>query len=552
MRRDLGPFVWSHSYRGQFVFSINSIRNGKEFTAVSVYFASSIVILQAMPYNSSEAKRQMLAECRAYYRGNRKELFTIDEFDRTYQPTDAIYWYTRSCFLYRTINRVLRTEDILAQYTFRYFIVDMCSRLEEAAAVTRAHYTKPFQVYRGTKISRDEVDQLYVGMLVAPNGFFSSSGCLDVAHRFIGIDPITNLSPCQSREERRQYALLEIEIDLNHLPDNTVADVSGQSILPDEHEIIFNLGTAFIITEINYDVERHIWCIHMIPSSEVARINNDYKAYIRKRLTEIEPRLLFGNVLVDMSSNLIGALRYFHRLLRSVALHDEQRPNIYYHLARIYRYMGKYQQAILYYRCAKLLQRRRLPQSNLDYCRTLAGIGSVFSEIGDSIRAVALYTRVWAAFRQMLPEDHIEIGHISHQLAYAYWQERQYEHALLLVSRSLSFFRRKMPANHPGEAQALHTMGLVQHALGHREQAINCFEQALHIRESLQAKNAPATAYECYQLSVIYAEQIDEHEIAMQYAQRALSICQASLPAKNIRLRQLVEYVQHLSQHRDA
>ncbi|CAF3706570.1 unnamed protein product [Rotaria sp. Silwood1] len=47
-------------------------------------------ILKNMP-KTSEAKKTMVTTCQNYYRGNLTELANIDEFDRTYKLTDAIY-----------------------------------------------------------------------------------------------------------------------------------------------------------------------------------------------------------------------------------------------------------------------------------------------------------------------------------------------------------------------------------------------------------------------------------------------------------------------------
>src|SRR5690349_18860677 len=118
-----------------------------------------------MSYNSSDAKQEMLAECRKCYYNDQHTLALIDKFERTYRSADVILWYTRSCFLYRLINRALRTEDNLVVYKFRYFIIDLCIHLEETA-LTSVNYAKTFQVYRGSKISRIEVEKLQVGSLV--------------------------------------------------------------------------------------------------------------------------------------------------------------------------------------------------------------------------------------------------------------------------------------------------------------------------------------------------------------------------------------------------
>ena len=72
----------------------------------------------AMPYKSSEAKRQMLDEIHAFYRGKSKPLSDIHRFSRTYNSFDAINWYTKSGFLYNVVNRALRTEDIRVFYIF--------------------------------------------------------------------------------------------------------------------------------------------------------------------------------------------------------------------------------------------------------------------------------------------------------------------------------------------------------------------------------------------------------------------------------------------------
>ena len=431
----------------------------------------------AMDHDSPRAKQQLITELRAHCRGNKQQLAMINKFKSSYHAADAILWYTKPCFFYRLVNSALRTGDALDLYTFRYFIVDMCRSLKKAAVNIRDLYAEPFCVYRGAHLSRNEVEQFQVGTLVATNGFFSSSQYKDVAEQFLGIDAVTGKSPSRNRDDVKQYVLFEIDVDLVNYPDTIVADVSNKSTVPDENEMIFDLGTTFVITHIFYDTEHYVWHVRMTLSSEVAQIHLDYTKYIQKRLTEIDAALLFGNILADMLSEYRGTLSYFHRLLRTIDADDGNRPNIYFHLARVYRYLKKYQQAITYYRCAKLLQRRTMPQSNFDYARTLSGLGVIYLEMGDSTKATCLLKKGLVIKRLVLPEDHIEIAHSANRLAEAYWQEKQYESALDLLLKTLSFFKRKMPNNHPCEAQALHIMGLVKHVMGNRGEALNYFQR---------------------------------------------------------------------------
>ncbi len=199
----------------------------------------------AMDNKSSEAKRLMLNECRLYCRGNIGEMNLIDEFARTYQSTDAIKWYTRPCFLYRVVNKALRTEDVRALYIFRYFIVDMCKCLEKLSKDMISQHMTSFRVYRGSKLSRSEVEQLHIGTLIATKGFLSSSRNLDVAGLFLGIDPVTGMTISRSREDQRQFVLFEIDVNLIDSSDTIVGDVANTSSIQSENEIIFSLGKYF-------------------------------------------------------------------------------------------------------------------------------------------------------------------------------------------------------------------------------------------------------------------------------------------------------------------
>ncbi|CAF4267683.1 unnamed protein product, partial [Rotaria sordida] len=74
-------------------------------------------------------KQQMIEFCQHYYRGNEKELKFIHEFEHDYKSNLAIKWYTNDTFLYRIVNKALRTEDIEQLRIFRFFIADLSFNL---------------------------------------------------------------------------------------------------------------------------------------------------------------------------------------------------------------------------------------------------------------------------------------------------------------------------------------------------------------------------------------------------------------------------------------
>ncbi|CAF1486290.1 unnamed protein product [Rotaria sp. Silwood1] len=347
-----------------------TLRDVRHELAVFMWRQVFKIMVKTMPH-TLDARQELIDQCRLYYNGNQSQLTKIDEFERDYNPTDAVRWYTKSCFLFRSLSKALRTEDLGSLYTFRYFISDLCTILE--ATRDKRNIT---QVYRGGQMNKDEIENYSVGTIVATNGFLSTSRDLLVAKRFIGLDIITEKSPNgpqDNYEVQKSGQPRRVNIDWDRSPDINVADISVQSDFPDENEVLFDIGTTFEITAINYDCEHYLWHIEMQPSMEVAQLNREYEHYIRQRLTETNSTLLFGILLTDMGE-YEQAANYFQHLLAHMFDDHEDRPNVYYSAARIYRFTNQYEKALEFFRRAELLQRAKLPESNFDLARTLAGI----------------------------------------------------------------------------------------------------------------------------------------------------------------------------------
>jgi tetratricopeptide (TPR) repeat protein len=495
----------------------------------------------ATPHNSPEAKEQMLKECRKVYRGNRHELIEIKKFEETYRAHDAIRWYTKPCFLFRLINNALRSEDPFALYTYRFFIFDLSAKL----AIERRTSIEPFSLYRGAKFHQEEIEQLSIDSLVAVNGFFSSSRKRHVAETFIDLCPITGKSPSRSRNDNVQYVLFEILIDWSVSPDCIVADAHTQSYVEDEEEMIFDLGTTFVITSINYDSEHFLWNINMTASSEAVQYVKEYHAYISERLKEFDANVLFGRILITNLAEYSHALTFYHTLLRTIPADSEERPNIYFELARTYRFLGEHKKAIACFRAVLLLQRRYLPHWKYAYGVTLAGLGTVYLEMEDSKKALDVLEKASICFSDYPLDYNYETIFHANRLSYAYYLEKQYERAHNLLITALDAYKRKMPSDHPSHAQAWHNMGLVQRALGKRDESLIAFKEALRMRKSRLSADHPYIARTHYQMSLLY-EELGEMKLALEHAKAALSVRKIRLPPKHDEFKESVQLVDRL------
>jgi hypothetical protein len=210
-------------------------------------------ILMNMPQPPT-ACNEMLAECRLACINDPIELEKIDEFREKYKPEDAIYWYTCESFLYRLLNRALRTEDIDIIFKFRMIVIDLCRQLAQLFEST--NYTIPtLTVYRGQRMAPSEMKKLCnnIGGLISMNSFVSTTLNEATTRRF--------LQESKHGQQEQTVAVLfklTLDVEIARKTNKPFADIRNQSYFPLEEEILLSMGTVFRIEKINQE-SSDIW-----------------------------------------------------------------------------------------------------------------------------------------------------------------------------------------------------------------------------------------------------------------------------------------------------
>jgi hypothetical protein len=91
----------------------------------AAHFMRSQMLLETLlhvPSPSNNSHKDLFEEARRLYINNQFSLDVITEFERDYQAEDHIKWHTRDSFLYRLVNKALRTQDICLIFKFRFLI----------------------------------------------------------------------------------------------------------------------------------------------------------------------------------------------------------------------------------------------------------------------------------------------------------------------------------------------------------------------------------------------------------------------------------------------
>ncbi|CAF3899832.1 unnamed protein product, partial [Rotaria sordida] len=190
------------------------------------------------------AKQQLIDTCEKYYCNSKHDLIMIERFRATFKPEDAIKWYTTNCFLFRLLNRALRTEDVNLLFAFRFYIIVLCKAL--ANEKQKLLSNTDLKLFRGQKMAVTEFESLQkrIGSFITTNGFLSTSLDADVALMFAG-----HGAPCPE-----SYCIILFEIQVNASVESVIfASIDNDSDFIDEKEVLFSLNTEFKIESINYD-----------------------------------------------------------------------------------------------------------------------------------------------------------------------------------------------------------------------------------------------------------------------------------------------------------
>ncbi|CAF1029492.1 unnamed protein product [Rotaria sordida] len=150
------------------------LRDLSKESASFLWHQMLIHVLQQMSQDD-QSKTDILDQCEQYYHWNEDELKKIKEFRQHYRREKAIQWYTRNSFVYKSLNKALRTENIKLIYTFRFFIIDLCLILEQKHVQLKDQNS--FTTYRGLTIPMEELEKwkMNLGQILSINSFFSTS-----------------------------------------------------------------------------------------------------------------------------------------------------------------------------------------------------------------------------------------------------------------------------------------------------------------------------------------------------------------------------------------
>ncbi|CAF1314566.1 unnamed protein product [Rotaria sordida] len=464
----------------------------------------------------------MIQICKEYYRGNTKEIKLIYEFEQNYQSQDAILWYSKQSFIYKLINKVLRTEDIDLLYTFRFFIGDLSENLQREHEKILLSKEKILNVYRGLKLDKEEFNKLKEnqGKLISTNGYLSTSRLKSLALNFA-------LKPTKRTDVIS--VLFHIQCNIELIDKNIIfADINQFSEYPDEQEILFDLNACFEIESI--EENKSLQIIKMTVSNEGQKITKVFIELTEKETEEQSVSIVFGRLLCNLGE-YDKSQKYFQQLLNDS--NDEDQAWIECNIGRVLHLKGEWQEAREYYDSAYDRMMKNKPARIKDSAGVLNNIGIILDDQGKYDEALDYHQRALKIREKFHPSDHISIAASLNNIGANLYDQGKYDEALDYHQQALKIKEKFYPSDHISIADSLNNIGNILLDQGKYDEAFDYHERALKIREKFYPSGHVNIAASLGSIGVILHNQ-GKYDAALDYHKRALKMREIFYPSGHV------------------
>ena len=254
----------------------DNIIESDDFDLVLLYMVD---ILSHLSSKTNKINEKVFQRCRLYCAGNDIELQKLNHFENTYCSNDAIREYTKDTFLYRVLNRALRTQDMGIILDLRYFILDLYKQIYKiqtdfdrySVSVMRE---RKLTVYRGQLMNIKELKRLkrHIGRYIITHPFLSATLSSEIALLYAG-----------NGAQRPLYesVLFEIHVNIRYsMRKRPFANIVKFSHMKDENEVLFSVGTIFQVKSLEKLTDK-LWllCLDLYDddNSEISEIEKYIK-----------------------------------------------------------------------------------------------------------------------------------------------------------------------------------------------------------------------------------------------------------------------------------
>ncbi|CAF1192313.1 unnamed protein product [Didymodactylos carnosus] len=457
------------------------------------------------------SKQDMIDECRMQYEHNEAELRHIDEFDKNYQKHQAIWWYTRECFLYRMLNKALRVQDTDILFKFRFFIKDLHDQLTTLHSKSN-HRESTLTLYRGQGITTEEFEKMKQGAFVSMNNFLSTSTNRAVAVQF-------------AQQSMNRHDVISVLFEMDIKVDKCIspfAAIEELSAVKTENEILFSIGTVFRIESVEKQDFTNIWDLKLALTGEEDKELKTLTDQLRQEVRS-ERKLDSLGLLLQKMGKYVEAEQYYLVLLNETSPEDPYIATIHNNIAVVYKNMGDYSKALTYYEQTLELELKTLGPNHPSMATTYNNIGGIYNDMGDYSKALTYYEQTLELQLKTLGPNHPSVATTYNNIGKVYNDMGDYAKALTYYEQTLELQLKTLGPNHPDVARTYNNIGVVYSDMGDYSKALTYYEQTLELQLKTLGSNHPSVATTYNNKGKVY-NNMGDYSKALTYYEQTLEL----------------------------
>ena len=420
--------------------------------------------------DSSFDMEKFINLCEEEYKENKAELAVIHEFQQNYSANRALRWYTRQSFLFRMLNKALRTQNLEILFLFRFLIYDIQQQL------TKNQYSQPIHLYRAQLLTNDELQMLKyaIGGFIMTNTLLSTT--IDRETSIAFLDSMDN-----SDEFNMQRVLFEIDADPRIEGIKPFANIIWLSYCFGQPEVLMMIGSIFRIIEIQHD-ENEICIIRLVLSSEHdLDLKNSFEHLKKEYNTKEMDLFSFGHALYDMGS-FDNAKKFYLRFLDDIPSDHQDLATCYHALGDIAADKDDCNLSLEWYEKLHELLTRTLKADNSRLADSHTIIGNIYWKRNDLKQALEYYNKALVIYKRAFDENHLSIAACSEKIGDVYQKEKKYFQSLNYYEKTLAIRQKSLPVDHPVLGITHSKVANIRLLLCHYYLAVAHFNIALKIK----------------------------------------------------------------------
>ncbi|CAF1040936.1 unnamed protein product, partial [Didymodactylos carnosus] len=325
-----------------------------------------------------------------------KHMATFTFYDKTKQNSIRDLFNEPASFLWLLLFKDVITripvdnqaKQELVEKCLEYYH-DLCENLKKEYQIIKENFDI-LTVYHGGRLRDDELEKRknHKNQLISTDGFFSTSLSKETAF----------LLPGRSTDTKKQAVIYEIECNLIELNDAVIfAHIARFSDIPDEDEVLFEIGATFEVVSIKHDETLNMWIVKLKTTDKNSKIANDHIETNRKEMNESSSKIMFDKLLSEIRK-YDKSQEYFENLLANPKDGD---------IAEIYS--CQYERALEYQLKSLNITEKLFPLGHPSLAFSLNNTADVYEKMNNLNIALEYYERALIMYKQFLPKEHLDI-----------------------------------------------------------------------------------------------------------------------------------------------